>query len=97
VSQRLLKAFLKTNVRRLFPKQKVDSSRWRDVCLRFENLVLICRDNPEVVTVLIEKWVVVRKTLLFSTNWFLASANICGPMPFKLIDQLLLLATIPKR
>mgnify|MGYP003411285737 CR=1 FL=1 len=82
---------------RLFPKQKDNTSRWREVCFCRENLVLICRENPEMVTVIHENWAVARKTLIFSANWFLASANICRKMTFKLYEQLSLLVTVPKR
>jgi hypothetical protein len=50
-----------------------------------------------VVTVLRENWAVARKTLMFSAKWFLASANICRLMPFKLYQQLSLLVTVLKR
>jgi hypothetical protein len=93
----IIQAFLNTYVRRLFPKQKESTSRWRDVCLRFQNFILICQDIPEAVTILSDNWAIASKTLIFSANWFLASANICRPMPFKLYEQLALLVTVPKR
>jgi hypothetical protein len=94
-----VKVFMSTYVRRLFQKQKDTTSRWREVCLRFENLVIICRENPEVVTVLYENWAVARKTLIFPQTGSSPrpTYNICRPIPFKIYEQLSLLVTDPKR
>jgi hypothetical protein len=84
-------------VRTLFTGIKNDKPRWRDVCIRFSNLLVLCLQAPEVVNVLRENWGVASKTLFFSANWFFASSNQCKKIPFKFYENMLLQSPLPGR
>jgi hypothetical protein len=84
-------------LRTLFTGINNDEPRWRDVCIRFSNLLLLCLQAPEAVNLLRGNRGVASKTLSFSANLFFASSNQCKMIPFNFNYNMLLRPPPPGR